>query len=78
MACTHDDSQDTAEQETARQEPPPMQQGLQPLEDREAAAPQVGDLFPDVTIVSDDGQPVNVRKLAGERPFTVLTLGCLT
>jgi len=64
--------------ESAEEAPPPMQQGLQPLEDRADAAPKVGDLFPDVTIVSDDGQPVNVRKLAGEKPYTVLTLGCLT
>lgn len=58
--------------------PPPMQEGIEPLEQRAEAAPQVGDLFPDVTVVSDAGEPVNIRKLAGEKPYTVLTLGCLT
>ena len=52
--------------------------GIEPLEERSAAAPAVGDLFPDVTIVDDQGGPVNVRSLAGEKPYTVLTLGCLT
>ncbi len=55
-----------------------MQEGIEPLEARSEAAPAVGDLFPDVTIVSDTGEPVNIRKLAGEKPYTVLTLGCLT
>ena len=62
----------------AAQGPPPMQEGIEPLEQREEAAPGVGDLFPDVTVVSDTGEPVNIRKLAGEKPYTVLTLGCLT
>ena len=55
-----------------------MQEGLEPLESRDEAAPKVGDLFPDVTIVDDQGEPVNIRALAGEKPYTVLTLGCLT
>ena len=55
-----------------------MQEGIEPLEQREEAAPKVGELFPDVTVVSDTGEPVNIRKLAGEKPYTVLTLGCLT
>ena len=41
-------------------------------------APQVGEMFPDLTIVDDQGNPVNVRELAGQSPYTVLTLGCLT
>ena len=41
-------------------------------------APEVGELFPDVTIVDDKGNPVNIRELAGNSPYTVLTLGCLT
>ena len=68
----------TAEAPESPQGPPPMQEGIEPLDLRSAAAPDVGDLFPDVTIVSDTGEPVNVRKLAGEKPYTVLTLGCLT
>ena len=62
----------------APQGPPPMQEGIEPLDQRAADAPAVGDLFPDVTIVSDTGEPVNIRSLAGEKPYTVLTLGCLT
>ncbi len=42
------------------------------------AAPQIGELIPDVTIVDDQGNPVNVRELASRSPYTVLTLGCLT
>ena len=52
--------------------------GLEPLDARIAAAPEVGAPFPDVTIVDDRGHPVNIRSLAGEKPYTVLTLGCLT
>ncbi len=52
--------------------------GLEPLAERAAAAPKVGEQFPDITIVDAEGQPVNVRSLASEKPYTVLTLGCLT
>lgn len=52
--------------------------GLEPPEARIARAPDVGDLFPEVTIVDDEGQPVNIRELAGKKAYTVLTLGCLT
>lgn len=55
-----------------------MMDGIEPLEERAAVAPAVGDVFPDVTVVDDLGQPVNIRSLAGEKPYTVLTLGCLT
>jgi len=41
-------------------------------------APQVGEQFPDITIVDDQGEPVNIRDLASRSPYTVLTLGCLT
>ena len=57
---------------------PQMPVGLEPLSQRSAKAPAVGDLFPDVTVVDDEGRPVNIRSLAGEKPYTVLTLGCLT
>lgn len=62
----------------APSDPPPMQEGIEPLESRAEAAPKVGDHFPDVTIVDDTGEPVNIRTLAGKKPYTVLTLGCLT
>jgi len=41
-------------------------------------APEIGDQFPDVTIVDDQGTPVNIRELASQSPYTVITLGCLT
>ena len=41
-------------------------------------APEVGEQIPDVTIVDDQGNPVNIRDLAGKSTYTVLTLGCLT
>jgi len=40
--------------------------------------PNVGEQIPDLTIVDDQGTPVNIRELAGRAPYTVLTLGCLT
>ena len=41
-------------------------------------APEVGQQIPDVTIVDDQGNPVNIRELASRSPYTALTLGCLT
>ena len=41
-------------------------------------APAVGEQFPDLAIVDDQGNPVNIRELASQSPYTVLTLGCLT
>lgn len=41
-------------------------------------APQVGEQIPDLTIVDDQGNPVNIRELVSRSPYTVLTLGCLT
>lgn len=52
--------------------------GIQPVEARWAIAPDVGEVFPDITVVDDRGQTVNIRSLAAEKPYTVLTLGCLT
>lgn len=52
--------------------------GIEPLGERAAAAPKVGELFPDITIVDHEGKDLNVRSLASEKPYTVLTLGCLT
>ena len=40
-------------------------------------APAIGEQIPDVTIVDDQGNPVNMRELASGQ-YTVLTLGCLT
>ena len=45
---------------------------------RFVGAPEVGEQISDVTIVDDQGNPVNIRELASQNPYTVLTLGCLT
>ena len=45
---------------------------------RFVVAPELGERIPDLTIVDDQGNPVNVRELASRSPYTVLTLGCLT
>lgn len=55
-----------------------MPPGLEPPPMRFAKAPELGQVFPNVTVVDDQGQPVNIRSLAAEKPYTVLTLGCLT
>ena len=52
--------------------------GIQPVDARWAVAPEVGEVFPDVTVFDDQGRPVNIRSLAADKPYTVLTLGCLT
>jgi hypothetical protein len=44
----------------------------------DASAPEIGDQIPDLTIVDDQGNPVNIRELASQSQYTVLTLGCLT
>jgi hypothetical protein len=41
-------------------------------------APEIGEQFPDLTIVDDQGNPVNIRDLSSQSQYTVLTLGCLT
>jgi hypothetical protein len=50
------------------------QPGMALFEER---APQIGEQLPDLTIVDDAGNPVNVRDIPGEN-YTVLVLGCLT
>ena len=42
------------------------------------SGPRLGEQIPDLTIVDDQGNPVNIRELAGQSQYTVLTLGCLT
>ncbi len=42
-----------------------------------ATAPAIGEQIPDVTIVDDQGNPVNMRDISRGQ-YTVLTLGCLT
>ncbi len=53
-------------------------QGQPPLMERfEAEAPKVGERLPDITVLNDLGNPVNIRELADEN-YKVLVLGCLT
>ena len=47
------------------------------MEEFEANAPKVGEPLPDITVLDDLGNPVNIRDLAGEN-YKVLVLGCLT
>ncbi len=39
--------------------------------------PKVGEQLPDLTIVNDLGQPVNIREIT-KGAYSVLVLGCLT
>ena len=39
--------------------------------------PAIGEQIPDVTIVDDQGNPVNMRDITTGQ-YTVLTVGCLT
>ncbi len=39
--------------------------------------PGIGELVPDVQVVNDRGDPVNIREVATGQ-YTVLVLGCLT
>ena len=48
-----------------------------PLPLFEKTAPQIGEQLPDLTIVDDAGNPVNIRELAKEN-YKVLVVGCLT
>jgi len=41
------------------------------------AAPQEGELFPNVSVVDDQGNSVSIRDLNAEN-YAVLILGCLT
>ena len=52
--------------------------GAQRPSPRFDAGPQLGERIADLTIVDDQGEPVNLRDLANRSPYTVLTLGCLT
>ena len=52
--------------------------GLNAPEARFLNAPGLGERIPDITIVDDQGNPANMRELAQRKPYTVLTLGCLT
>ena len=52
--------------------------GLTSPDARFLNAPDLGERIPDVTIVDDQGNPANLRELARQKPYTVLTLGCLT
>ena len=53
------------------------QGALLPPDVRFENGPKVGEQVPDVTIVDDQGNPVDMRELARGQ-YTVLTLGCLT
>ena len=39
--------------------------------------PDIGGLVPDIEVVDDQGNPVNIREVATGQ-YTVLVLGCLT
>ena len=41
------------------------------------AAPGIGERVPDIKVVDDRGNPVNIREVATGQ-YTVLVLGCLT
>ena len=43
----------------------------------QGAAPQIGELNPDLVSVDDQGDPVRLRELA-QGHYTVMTLGCRT
>jgi len=40
--------------------------------------PGIGEQLPDISIVDDHGNPVNMRDITTTGRYTVLTLGCLT
>ena len=42
-----------------------------------STVPGIGELVPDVEVVNDRGDPVNIREVATGQ-YTVLVLGCLT
>ena len=52
--------------------------GLNAPQARFLNAPGLGERIPDITIFDDQGNPANMRELARHKPYTVLTLGCLT
>lgn len=42
-----------------------------------STVPGIGELLPDIEVVNDRGDPVNIREVATGQ-YTVLVLGCLT
>jgi cytochrome oxidase Cu insertion factor (SCO1/SenC/PrrC family) len=52
-------------------------QGTPPQSRFAENGPKVGDLIPDLTIVDDQGNPVNLRDITRGH-YTTITLGCLT
>ena len=40
--------------------------------------PAIGELLPDLELYDADGNPVQLRDVAGNGRYTVLVLGCLT
>jgi cytochrome oxidase Cu insertion factor (SCO1/SenC/PrrC family) len=52
-------------------------QGTPPQVRFESAVAQVGELIPDLTVVDDQGNPVNLRDITRGH-YTTITLGCLT
>ena len=51
--------------------------GMPKVAEFEAAAPEIGEALPDITIYNDLGIPVNIRDLANGN-YKVIVLGCLT
>ena len=44
---------------------------------RFSKAPKIGEPLPDVTVLNEGGDPINLREMA-QGHYTVLVLGCLT
>ncbi len=60
------------------QRSPEVAAAIQAVIDRfDAAAPQIGEPLPDLTLVDDQGNPANIRDITRGH-YTVMTLGCLT
>ncbi len=60
------------------QRSPEIAAAVQAVIDRfDAAAPEIGEPLQDLTIVDDQGNPVNIRDIASEQ-YSVFVLGCLT
>ncbi len=60
------------------QQPPDLAAAIRAVIDRfDAAAPEIGEPLPDLTLFDDRGNPVNIREVASEQ-YTVLVEGCLT
>ena len=53
-----------------------LAQGIPP-EGRFEAAPKIGEIIPDLTLIDDQGNLTRVRDVARGH-YTVMTLGCLT